>query len=167
MSFEADQLSELVRFYKKVIVSNRRNEDSVFNFFMFDSESRGQWIDGLHKLLLADIGDLMQQDELDFLDELVNHPGHNAQYALWLSCIPWYGEIQDFLLNHPQVQRSNVQMLEYFICYIMPYKFEHFLNGHYTNTDAYVRHMRALYVFTVPCMLNLRNFHSTSEQSIL
>lgn len=149
MSFQSDQLDAE---YKTKIVSGRRYNDAVWDFFHFDSPKRAAWISELMRFIEGQLGDMLTEWDLARMQVLETMEAHNSQYALWLGCLTLYTDIMQFLLTSPTVQKVNVSLLAQFLDQHVFALVQEWREGRFRDVHSWVRHVRAAYAMTVPCL---------------
>jgi hypothetical protein len=124
----------------------------MWDFLHIDSPKRESWIASMIDIIEADLGDSLTPESRASLHSVLRDWTPNQQYALWFGCVSVYPQMQDFLLDPDHNVTINVDALAAFLKQKLPQLCQNFLMGQFSSVDAWVRSMRAEYVFSVPCL---------------
>lgn len=141
----------LVERYQE-ICRNRRVRDSIWDFLHAeDSNKPPTWIKDCIALVRSDLTDDLSDKFAELLDFLECPRWTYLHYAAWFTCVTIYPDMRDFLIFHPAVERCNQDMVASFIDKVLPKLVHNWLTGHYALVESFVMHVRAEYVYSVPC----------------
>jgi hypothetical protein len=152
MSLHPDQLEDAY----KDIECQRRQNDSIYDFFFFDSAKREPWVSQAVELVLRDFASqnlsLIKENQ-EFLYNLMDQGTREDQICFWLMCLNMYPDVKNFVMTSDDVQRVELDALAYFLEQVLPVLCDSFCKGAYSSVKAFVRTAFAEYCFTVPCIV--------------
>ncbi len=149
MSFQADHLEKE---YIKTIVSGRRNQDAIWDFLHFDSPKRASWIADLLPEAEREFGEFLTPWDWERMAFIGSMEPHNAQYALWFGAVTLFPAMCHFLCASDELPRVHAGLWVQFIEQRGFDLVQGWLEGQFHDTHSFVRHVRKVYVTTVPCL---------------
>ncbi len=156
MSLHPDNL---VSEFEARVKGQRVAEDFLWGLLQRDSEHAHAWIGGAVNMVMADIGDLIADDQRPLWESLRDGPAvlranHTAATAFLFFCLWQYPAFHDAA----QAQAHHSPMaLAFFTKQVLPGLFDDFFSGrgrpdagtHSVRGAPFVRDVRAQYIFTV------------------
>ncbi len=149
MSLHSNQLEDE---YKTNIVSNRRVNDSIWDFLHYDSPKRQFWISGMMRKIESELGEKLTHDDRAKMEIIEHMPAHNSQYALWFGTLTLFPDMMQFLVASEDLERANVGILAQFLDQTIFDLTQEWKEGRFRDVHSWVRHLRTVYACTVPCL---------------
>ena len=145
------------------IECQRRQSDSLLDFFFFDSPLRFPWVsqavEYVFKLEEVDPTTgrpsiILTPENRAFLETLMQKDNADDQICFWLQAVILFAEIKDYVQHDKNVKRVNAECLASYLEQVLPVLVDKFRRGDFFSVRSFVRAARHAYVLTVPCLVS-------------